>query len=138
MVFAWCSLARCWRTSARRLTAHASTAAAVALVGVLQVPTWNRVHLCLPRALQVAYAPPAMRSHSRRCFLLQVERNRLGELRGGSANAPVSRGIHTFHDQNYKISFDYPANWTFTQKDHEISTFRLDARRRTGRPRCAP
>lgn len=34
----------------------------------------------------------------------------------------------TYHDRNYKISFDYPANWQFTDKDHEISTFRLDAR----------
>ena len=35
---------------------------------------------------------------------------------------------HTFHDKNYKVSFDYPANWQFTERDHEISTFRLDAR----------
>jgi hypothetical protein len=26
------------------------------------------------------------------------------------------------------ISFDYPATWNFTQTDHEISTFHLDAR----------
>jgi hypothetical protein len=34
----------------------------------------------------------------------------------------------TFHDPTYHISFDYPANWTFAQADHEISTFHLDAR----------
>jgi hypothetical protein len=34
----------------------------------------------------------------------------------------------TFHDSVYKLSFDYPANWIFSQKDHEISTFHLDAR----------
>jgi hypothetical protein len=35
---------------------------------------------------------------------------------------------HTFHDPTYKISFDYPANWTLSRKDGEISTFHLDAR----------
>jgi hypothetical protein len=35
---------------------------------------------------------------------------------------------HTFHDPAYHLSFDYPANWTFAQADHEISTFHLDAR----------
>ena len=34
----------------------------------------------------------------------------------------------TFHDPTYKLSFDYPANWTFTRADQEISTFHLDAR----------
>jgi hypothetical protein len=34
----------------------------------------------------------------------------------------------SFHDPAYRISFDYPANWNFTRRDHEISTFRLDAR----------
>lgn len=48
----------------------------------------------------------------------------------GRAYTPsMPAGTHTFHDKSYKISFDYPANWTFTQKDHEISTFRLDARK---------
>ena len=35
---------------------------------------------------------------------------------------------HIFHDRNTHISFDYPANWTFSRADHEISTFHLDAR----------
>jgi hypothetical protein len=35
---------------------------------------------------------------------------------------------HTFHDPTYHLSFDYPANWTFSTSDHEISTFHLDAR----------
>lgn len=35
---------------------------------------------------------------------------------------------HTFHDPAWKLSFDYPANWTFTRSDGEISTFHLDAR----------
>jgi len=34
----------------------------------------------------------------------------------------------TFHDHVYRLSFDYPAQWIFSQKDHEISTFHLDAR----------
>lgn len=34
----------------------------------------------------------------------------------------------TFHDPTYRISFDYPASWNFTQTDREISTFHLDAR----------
>ena len=34
----------------------------------------------------------------------------------------------TFHDPTYKVSFDYPANWTLSRKDGEISTFHLDAR----------
>lgn len=36
--------------------------------------------------------------------------------------------VKTFHDPAYHLSFDYPANWTFTSSDHEISTFHLDAR----------
>jgi hypothetical protein len=35
---------------------------------------------------------------------------------------------HTFHDPTYHLSFDYPANWTFSHADGEISTFHLDAR----------
>jgi hypothetical protein len=42
-----------------------------------------------------------------------------------SSGAPP---IHTFHDPQYKLSFDYPANWTFARTDGEISTFHLDAR----------
>jgi hypothetical protein len=42
-----------------------------------------------------------------------------------TAALPAQR---SFHDPTYKISFDYPANWNFTRRDHEISTFRLDAR----------
>jgi hypothetical protein len=41
---------------------------------------------------------------------------------------PSASVAHTFHDPTYKLSFDYPANWTFAASDHEISTFRLDAR----------
>jgi hypothetical protein len=37
-------------------------------------------------------------------------------------------GTRTYHDRNYKVSFDFPASWTFSERDHEISTFRLDAR----------
>jgi hypothetical protein len=42
--------------------------------------------------------------------------------------AAQSGKTRTFHDSTYKISFDYPANWDFTQRDREISTFHLDAR----------
>ena len=33
----------------------------------------------------------------------------------------------TFHDPAYHFSFNYPANWTFSHTDREISTFHLDA-----------
>jgi hypothetical protein len=42
--------------------------------------------------------------------------------------APPAVPARTFHDPTWKISFDYPANWTFSRKDREISTFHLDAR----------
>ncbi|MGA1984315.1 MAG: hypothetical protein ABSG84_17840 [Acidobacteriaceae bacterium] len=35
---------------------------------------------------------------------------------------------HTFHDPAWHLSFDYPAAWTFSHTDREISTFHLDAR----------
>jgi hypothetical protein len=35
---------------------------------------------------------------------------------------------HTFTDPTYKISFDYPATWNFSETDGELSTFHLDAR----------
>jgi hypothetical protein len=43
------------------------------------------------------------------------------------AQTPVAP-IKTFHDPAYHLSFDYPANWTFSHSDGEISTFHLDAR----------
>jgi hypothetical protein len=43
-------------------------------------------------------------------------------------SVPATPAQRTFHDPTYKISFDYPANWVFARRDHEISTFRLDAR----------
>ena len=45
---------------------------------------------------------------------------------------------HTFHDRITRIAFDYPADWTFAEQDHSISTFRLDARTapRTARVRA--
>jgi hypothetical protein len=43
------------------------------------------------------------------------------------AQAPPAP-THTFHDPTYHLSFDYPANWTFSHADGEISTFHLDAR----------
>ena len=48
--------------------------------------------------------------------------------RSASSGATPGGGTRTFHDPSFKISFDFPANWTFAEKDHEISTFRLDAR----------
>ena len=36
--------------------------------------------------------------------------------------------MHTFHDRGSRVSFEYPAGWTFAERDHEISTFHLDAR----------
>jgi len=45
-----------------------------------------------------------------------------------SSYAQSTQPTHTFHDRITRISFDYPANWTFAERDHEISTFHLDAR----------
>jgi hypothetical protein len=42
--------------------------------------------------------------------------------------APTPPPTHTFHDPTYHLSFDYPADWTFSRSDGEISTFHLDAR----------
>jgi hypothetical protein len=36
--------------------------------------------------------------------------------------------MHTFHDRGSHVSFEYPAGWVFAERDHEISTFHLDAR----------
>jgi len=46
------------------------------------------------------------------------------------AAAPSSGGDDwkTFRDPVFKVSFRYPADWVFTRRDREISTFRLDAR----------
>jgi len=41
----------------------------------------------------------------------------------------------TFHDPTYHLSFDYPATWTFSNADGEISTFHLDARSASARAR---
>jgi len=40
----------------------------------------------------------------------------------------TAAGHRTFHDPAYKISFDYPADWTLSRRDGEISTFHLEAR----------
>jgi hypothetical protein len=38
------------------------------------------------------------------------------------------QAMHTFHDRGSHVTFEYPAGWTFAERDHEISTFHLDAR----------
>ena len=43
-------------------------------------------------------------------------------------SAPAVPAQRSFHDPAYRIAFNYPANWNFTRRDREISTFRLDAR----------
>lgn len=40
----------------------------------------------------------------------------------------ASPAAKIFHDPIYHVSFDYPATWTFSRVDGEISTFHLDAR----------
>jgi len=45
-----------------------------------------------------------------------------------ATTAPSPTSTRTYHDPNYHLSFDYPANWTFSHADGEISTFHLDAR----------
>ena len=48
---------------------------------------------------------------------------------GLSAQAAAQKqATHTFHDRASHVSFEYPAGWTFAERDHEISTFHLDAR----------
>lgn len=52
-------------------------------------------------------------------------------LAGGMALAQAAatkQSTHTFHDRGSGVSFEYPAGWTFAERDHEISTFHLDAR----------
>jgi hypothetical protein len=51
-------------------------------------------------------------------------------LGGGLALAQPAQNqaTHTFHDRGSRVSFEYPAGWTFAERDHEISTFHLDAR----------
>lgn len=44
------------------------------------------------------------------------------------STVPASGAQQSFHDPTYRISFDYPVKWNFARRDHEISTFRLDAR----------
>jgi hypothetical protein len=56
--------------------------------------------------------------------LLLVSFCRIPQLSAQSAQPPT----HAFHDPTYHLSFDYPAAWTFSQTDREISTFHLDAR----------
>ena len=46
----------------------------------------------------------------------------------GMSRATKPTATSTFHDPAYKLAFDYPANWNFSQTDREISTFHLDAR----------
>jgi hypothetical protein len=65
------------------------------------------------------------------CFRLDV----VAQAVSASANAPLvtaavtsTSPVQRFHDSAYKLSFDYPANWTFSHSDREISTFQLDAR----------
>ncbi len=44
------------------------------------------------------------------------------------AQSPPTAQTRTFHDSAYRISFAFPANWTFAEADRQISTFHLDAR----------
>lgn len=46
----------------------------------------------------------------------------------GSDGAVPGHALRTFDDPTYKVSFEFPADYTFTRNDHEISTFALDAR----------
>jgi len=38
-----------------------------------------------------------------------------------------------FHDSKYGVRFVVPAGWTLSKKDHEVSTFRMDAPKTTAR-----
>jgi hypothetical protein len=48
--------------------------------------------------------------------------------RASGVAGPGGAGWKTFSDPVFKVSFRYPADWIFTRRDREISTFRLDAR----------
>ncbi|GAC1421263.1 MAG: hypothetical protein NVSMB62_16010 [Acidobacteriaceae bacterium] len=118
--------------TARRLTAHAATrsAAAHSMTGGTPAGKIRGSSGWITAPVIAAATPPAMKAPVTPSFSTGAPRRTLAASFGAPASiVPVPVGTHTFHDKNYKISFDYPANWTFTQRDHEISTFRLDARK---------
>jgi hypothetical protein len=44
------------------------------------------------------------------------------------SEAPVIAKPTAFHDSRYGVRFEVPAGWSFGRKDHQVSTFHLDAR----------
>ncbi|HEY4357954.1 MAG TPA: hypothetical protein VGN16_19540 [Acidobacteriaceae bacterium] len=47
--------------------------------------------------------------------------------------APGKASSRDFRDRKYGVRFKVPPGWSMTSKDHEVSTFRLDARTATGK-----
>lgn len=118
--------------TARRLTAHASMRAEAAPSMGPGAAAGKRAGPSGPRgaSTDLAATPPAMKAPAAHPPSTEAPPHTLAASSAApSSIVPVKIGMHTFHDKSYKISFDYPANWTFTQRDHEISTFRLDARK---------
>lgn len=52
-----------------------------------------------------------------------------------ASDAPGPTAQRTFYDPVYRLSFDYPADWNFSSRDGQISTFHLDARSATRKTR---
>jgi hypothetical protein len=44
------------------------------------------------------------------------------------AAAPATANATAFHDARYGVQFEVPAGWSFGRKDHQVSTFHMDAR----------
>ena len=44
------------------------------------------------------------------------------------SEAPVTAKPTAFHDARYGVGFEVPAGWSFGRKDHQVSTFHIDAR----------
>jgi hypothetical protein len=44
------------------------------------------------------------------------------------AEASANAKPMVFHDSRYGVGFEVPAGWSFGRKDHQVSTFHIDAR----------
>ncbi len=73
---------------------------------------------------------PGMRGMGLGAVLLLMAAAMPGQQRRGAAAEDAEKiPGQTFRDARSGVSFDVPGGWLLTKKDHEVSTFRLDARR---------
>jgi hypothetical protein len=79
-------------------------------------PTIASTHTSTPASLTPASLAPSAATPSALASSVSTR----------SIAAPIQP--RTFHDPTWKLSFDYPGDWTFANQDGEISTFHLDAR----------